>query len=233
MFGSAALLALAGCAQLPTAGSEARPRTIRTVGKATKHVEPDRARLVITVESHAPSADEAVRANAHQSGVVIRRLRTLVGEEGTVSTRSYRLNPEHAWEEGGGRRRRVVTGYVAANTVEAETANLGGLGAIIDAATGAGASRADSVSFFLAKPEAAQRRAVKEAGRRAHAEAEVLAEALGVRLGRLLEASTTALAPPSPRLPMARSVAKEASTTPIIAGKLEVHATATVVYAID
>ena len=126
-----------------------------------------------------------------------------------------------------------MTGYVAANTVEAETANLGGLGAIIDAATGAGASRADSVSFFLAKPEAAQRRAVKEAGRRAHAEAEVLAEALGVRLGRLLEASTTALAPPSPRLPMARSVAKEASTTPIIAGKLEVHATATVVYAID
>lgn len=196
--------------------------------------EPDRARLLVSVESRAGSADDAVRANARLSMAVVRRLEALVAEAGTVSTRSYKLRPEYAWEDKDGRRRQVVAGYLASNTVQVETANLARLGAMVDAAVSAGSTRVAAVSFFLADPEPVRRSAVAEATGLARAQAEAIAVTLGVGLGALLEASTGHPAPaPAPLRMQARAPSKGEATTPISPAEIKVKATVSLVYEVE
>ncbi len=203
-------------------------------GQAKAMAEPDRARLLLSVESRAESADDSVRANARLSLAVVRRLEALVAEAGTVSTRSYKLRPEYAWEDKEGRRRQVVAGYLASNTVQVETANLARLGAMIDAAVSAGSTRVAAVSFFLADPGPVRREAVAEATRLARGQAEAIAETLGLGLGDLLEASTSAPASvPAPLRVQARAVGKGETATPISPGEIEIKATVSLVYEVE
>ncbi len=225
---------VASCERLPAVSAPEPPHKISAGGQAKAMAEPDRGRLLLSVESHAASADDAVRANARLSMAVVRRLEALVADAGTVSTRSYKLRPEYSWEEKDGRRRQVVAGYLASNTVQVETANLASLGAMIDAAVSAGSTRVAAVSFYLADPGPVRREAVAEATRLAQAQAEAIAETLGVGLGDLLEASTStpAAVPPALRI-QARLAGKGDTTTPISPGEIEIKATVSLVYEVE
>ena len=228
----APLVMALSCQSMPAVPAAGEARTISASGQATAMAEPDRARLLVSVESRAGSADDAVRANARLSMAVVRRLEALVAEAGTVSTRSYKLRPEYAWEDKDGRRRQVVAGYLASNTVQVETANLARLGAMVDAAVSAGSTRVAAVSFFLADPEPVRRSAVAEATGLARAQAEAIAVTLGVGLGALLEASTGHPAPAPLRM-QARAPSKGEATTPISPAEIKVKATVSLVYEVE
>jgi uncharacterized protein YggE len=211
------------------------PRVIHVSGHATVKTEPDRARIAVSVITRADTAREASETNARTSKDVLAKLRAAVAPPGEVSTGGYDLAPLYDYEQQAGTRPggpRLV-GYSATNRLQIVTADLAGLGALIDAAVASGANQIDSIGFYVADEQAPRKRALAEAGRVARADAEAIAQGLGVTLGDVVDASSTIGAMPMPvfaRTSMAMTA--EAAPTEVVPGSLEIAADVTVTFAI-
>jgi uncharacterized protein YggE len=112
---------------------------------------------------------------------------------------------------------------------------LSRMGEIIDRALAAGANRVDGVRFALSKEDAARAEALRQAVERARRTAEVLATALGVRLGPVLDASTVAEVPRIYPARMALDTAEKGGgpVTPILPEEQTLTARVTIIYAIE
>jgi len=237
----AAMMALAATsvlwASLAAADDTPPPRVIRVSGHAVVKSPPDRARIAVSVTARAATAREASENNARTSKSVLEKLREAVRAPGEVRTAGYDLAAEYDYnqERGGGQGPRLI-GYVATNRFAIVSPDLAGVGALIDAAVGAGANQIDSIGFFLADEEAARRQALLQAGKKARAEAETIAESLGLTVGEVLDASSATEVTPMPVYGRERGVAmamdKAAPQTEVVAGSIEVGAGVTVTFAI-
>lgn len=205
-------------------------------GMGDVDVAPDLAEISLAVETQEPTARAAGDANARALERVIRALVQSGVPREDIETRGYTIFPEHIHRPDAEPR---IRGYRATNTVVVKTSKLDRVGALIDTALGAGANRVDGVSFSLRDPAVAQSAALKEAVERARRSAEAIADALGVRLGRVLQASSTAgHGPPIPVMRRARAEAMDmapaaAVAPPIQPGQQTVTATVTVIYQIE
>lgn len=85
-----------------------------------------------------------------------------------------------------------LDGYRASTSVRVKTATVGAVGSIVEAATGAEGT-IDAIRYSSADMDALREAALREATLAARADAEVLAEAAGGRLGRLLLITTNQL----------------------------------------
>ena len=233
-----ATMAAAGGAAAQLPAPVQAERTIRVSGFGDVEVRPDLAEVSFAVETFADSAREAGRLNAERMDRVIRALVAAGIPRTEIETRNYSVHPEYVHEEG--RREPRLRGYRATNQMVLETARLERLGDFIDIALGAGANRMDGVGFRVRDPSPAQAEALKEAVARARASAEAIASALGVRLGRVLDATTSA----DPVRPMyakesmdmaavGRAAGAAAPATPIEPTAQTVHAFVQLVFAID
>src|SRR6185437_16820381 len=97
-------------------------------------------------------------------------------------TVSYTLNPNYQYHPNGGEP--TLEGYTAANVVQLTLDELPKIGAVIDAATQAGANRIQGIQFTLRDQDAVRAQALREAATRARAEVDVLASALGLKVLR-------------------------------------------------
>jgi uncharacterized protein len=215
---------------------EPSPRTIRVGGEATVKAAPDRCRVSVSVTSRAASAKEASEANARSSKAVLDRLKAAVAAPGEVRTAGYDLSAEYDYNQPRpGNRGPALVGYVATNRFAITTADLAGVGALLDAAVAAGANQIDSISFFLADEKAARRDALLQAGQNARAEAETLAQSVGVTLGEVLDASSTSAPTPVPvygRAKAAMAMDMAQPQTEVVPGSLEINASVSVTFAI-
>lgn len=123
-----------------------------------------------------------------------------------------------------------VVGYRVVNEVAVTVRDLDGLGRLLDRVVSAGANRINAIGFGLdddtEKADEARRRAVDDARRRA----DVLAEAAGVRLDRILRISEGGGGVrPMQGMAMMRS---EAMDVPVERGEVEVGAQVTIVWEI-
>jgi uncharacterized protein len=183
------------------------------------------------VESFAATAGEATQANNARVQSVLAALRQQNIPAERIRTVGFELFPEYARERPLDQEQQPrVIGYRARNTLRVQVEPLARAGAVIDAAIGAGANRVAGLNFELADPEEARSTALREAVRRARAEAETIAAAMGETLGPVQDVSTTGLVPIPTPVPMARAVAMEQIAVPIEPGRLEITAHVTVVY---
>lgn len=223
------LIPATAVAQQPTADE---PRTLTVVGTGTVEREPERAVVMLAVESEAPTAREASQANAELMDAVIAAIRDADIPEGDVRTVSYQLNPVYRrppTEQGG---TPEIGSYRAVNMVQVTVDDLDRLGRVIDTAIAAGANRVASLSFQLRDHDSARRAALEEAVANARAEAEAVASASDQRLGEPLSISTSMSRPIPPPRPMAMDMvqARAEVDTPIETGSLTVTATVNIVY---
>jgi len=183
---------------------------------------------------------QAERADAAQQRVneVVRRaidaIRRLGIEQEDMQTSALSLQPVYANEAPDPQRSyepRVI-GYRASNTLRIDVDRLERIGPVIDAAVEAGANQVEGIFFEVEDDAPARRQAIARAVEDGRAKAESMAQAIGVRLGDLLEATESAFFPaPEPRYQMARMEMADAST-PIEPGMLQVQATVTLRYAV-
>ena len=233
----AMLAAWATFVSVPAAAGELPPpRTIRVSADSVVKAAPDRARIAVSVVARAATAREASEANARISKAVLEKLRAAVRPPGEARTAGYDLSPEYDYnrDRGSGHGPTLV-GYVSTNRFAIITADLPGVGALIDAAVGAGANQIDSIGFFLDDEETARRQALLQAGHKARSEAETVAQSLAVVLGEVLDASSVANATPVPvygREKAAMSMDAAAVPTEVVPGSLEIGASVTVTFAI-
>ncbi|MCA1619229.1 MAG: SIMPL domain-containing protein [Acidobacteria bacterium] len=177
-----ALAALACAVSCSEKKESVRTRLLVT-GESDSRVPPDTAVVVLSVVTQSRGALDAQRQNARKSEAVINAVKAVAGASPEVETSDYALVPQRDY---GGQMPRIV-GYEARNSVSVTTSALDAVGAVIDAATGAGANSVDGVSFILRESNAARGRALGDASRQAMQKAEAMAEAMNGRIVRVVE----------------------------------------------
>jgi uncharacterized protein YggE len=193
--------------------------SLATSGQGEAKVAPDRASLLVNVQTRGATAASAASDNAQKSRAVLDALAKLGLPREQLGTEGYSVYPELQYDKDG--RSPKVTGYVVTNTVKAETHRVEQAGAMIDAALGAGANMINSLSFYASSIDAPRREAIALAVASARADAEAMARAAGGSLGGLLEMSTQGpTTPPRPMydLAMARGKLAQAEPTPVNPG---------------
>jgi uncharacterized protein len=234
----ALLTALSVITAVPRAasGEDMSPRNITVVGVGREQGAPDSAHVSFAVEQTAPTAQAAGQAAAKSATDLLDTLRKHVGGDGKVETGGFQLNP--VYRQDSQRQppdrpyRPEIIGYTATNQVEVETRKVDGVGGLIDAAVAAGATRVGDVSFKLRDPAPARNRALKSAGADAAGQAAAIADALQLRLTRVLEATTEPTSGPI-LYKRGMAMAAESVATPIEPGDVTTEVRLRVTYGIE
>ena len=119
-----------------------------------------------------------------------------------------------------------------AEQVEVTVRALDDAGAVIDAATAAGATNVNGVSFEVGDPTAAQDQARAQAIQSARTKAEAMAKVAGVSVTGVVSISEASVTAPIPYV-AAGAAASDAVKTPVSPGTSDVDATVTMVFEID
>ena len=212
------------------------PPTLVVRGQGEVQVDPDRARISFAVETEHETARGAAEENARRMTRVMEGVRT--AGEGVpgfrVETSGYSLTPRYQTRRETGVRE--IVGYTARNHAVVTLDRVDEVGRIMDVALQSGANRMAGLQFLLQDAEPHRAAALREAVRKARTEAEILAEALGVRLGPPVHVEGGAELPtPWARGDMAvAAMAMEAApTTPVEAGVQTVTASVTIRFRLD
>lgn len=200
--------------------SELRGLTkVMVTGDSLVQAKPDTAILTISVVTQARNALDAQQDNANKSDAVVRALKSAAGPGAEIKTSGYSLQPQRIYKDN---QPPTISGYEARNSVTVSLADLTKVGAVIDAAAQAGANDVAGISFTLRKDRPARDQALAEATREALSKAQVIAQALGGRVVRIVEVQEEGVEKPRPmEYAQMRTTAANAST-PVEVGTLDI-----------
>jgi uncharacterized protein len=206
-------------------------RTIEVQGSGEARTSPDMADLDLAIDTQGKTAEEAANRNAALAAKVIAALKSKLDDKGKITTGGYSLNPQYDQRPSENPR---IVGYGAQNTVTVNINELDLVGPLIDSAIAAGANRVNSLSFSVKDDSRARTEAIAIATRDARAQAEALASALGVKLGKVVKATTVSEARPIPMQRMGMAMAMSAkAATPVEPGEVTVPATVYLTFEIE
>jgi uncharacterized protein YggE len=219
----AAVVALAGVGRPDLAGGASEPAgSITVTGTGTVHTVPDQAEFMLGVQSRGLSAREALAANSERMRRVLAALFAAGVAKQDVQTQDVSLSQAYSSD---GR----PNGYSAHNSVSVTIRVLAKIGAILDAASNAGANDVYGPTLSRSDEAGQQAKALRAAVDDARAKARVLAEAAGVQLGPVTAITENGNAP-EPYYPVA--LAQRSADAPIEPGTQQVQATVRVTFAI-
>jgi len=192
---------------------------------------PDLALLDLGVSTEGKTVKEARDAAATAMNAVNDALKGDGVADKDIQTRQFSIEPEYQYPDG----TQELIGFRVTNIVEAKVRDLDRVGEVIDAAAAAGGDvvQVQGLSFTIEKPEDLRAQARQEAMADARARAEGLADLAGVKLGKPLSVTESAVNPPSPFMESAPAARGAEAATPIEAGQLEVSVTVDVLFAIE
>ena len=204
---------LSGTPMTANAQSVAEPGTASPQGtllsvsaEASAHRVPDVATLSTGVVTQAADANAAMRTNAQQMDKVMAAIRAAGIAERDIQTSGINLNPQYRYAEN---QPPVITGYQASNTVNVKVRDLSKLGKVLDAFVEQGANQINGPSFEVDKPDEAYDEARVAAIRKAQARAQTYADALGLKVRRIISIGEGGASFPRP-MPMLRAMAADA-----------------------
>lgn len=225
-------LLLAGCASgtTPELGRPQIPQnsapSITTRGVGTVTGTPDTLTVVLGVQTRAAAAAAALADNTTRTSALLDVLRGRGVAADDLRTNRLQIFPTF---ENDGR----ISGYEVTNEVTATLRDIGGAGALVDAAAQAAgdAVRVQQISFGIDDDAEPRSRARADAVRQAVTQARQLADAAEVGLGPIL--SITEVVDGQPPVPVARdSAAAAQAAVPIEPGTQDVSVTVEVVHAV-
>jgi uncharacterized protein YggE len=202
-------------------------------GVAEVSARPDQVRIDVGVVTQAQSAQEAAAVNAKQVSAVIADLKKAIGADGEVQTVSYYVHPNYTHPREGGTPR--ISGYTATNVVRVTSSDVANAGKLVDAATRTGANNVHGIEFSLKDESALRAKALAEAVKRARANADAMAAALGMKVSSVLLVEDGASPPPVQplRRDMMMMQRAEAASTPVEPGTIKVRAEATLTASLE
>lgn len=227
-------VALAGCASggepapaatAAGAGSMSVPGiTTRGVGTVTR--APDTLTVLIGVQTRGPTAKGALDANTGRATALINVLKSNGVAAADLQTSQLSVNPVSDPRTG------QITGYEVTNQVTAKLHDIGAAGGLIDAAAAAAGDtvRIQQISFSIDDDSASRAQARANAVRQAQDRAKQMADAAGVRLGRIRSMTEVPANPPGP---FGGDRAAAAAPVPIEPGTQQLTVMVEIVYAID
>ncbi len=203
-----------------TGGADRHVTRVNVVGDSIIQAQPDTAILTISVVTQARNALDAQQQNATKTDAVVRALKAAAGAGAEIKTSGYSLQPQRVYKEN---QPPTITGYEARNSVTVTTSDLNKVGTIIDAAAQAGSNEISNIAFTLRQDRPARDRALSEATREAVSKAQVIAQALGGRVVRIVEVQEEGFQQRPPVPYQTESFGMKASVaTPIEVGSLDI-----------
>jgi uncharacterized protein len=229
-FGWIVGLALCVGANRGTAQEPMRPSVpqIVTTGQGEVRIAPDRATVIIGVQTRATTAADAAAQNSRKQRAVIDAVKAKGVPAEQISTSGFNVVPETRYDRQGQAAPRT-TSYLVMNMVTVELRRIDLVGPVIDAALESGANQINSLSFGVSNTDSSRRAALAIAVAKSKADAEVMARAAGGSLGPLIEMSAGEfyMPPPRPMMTMMKVEAAQADAVPIEAGQEVVRASVT------
>lgn len=199
LFGALALKALKEFAYVG-AGVPAEA-TITVAGEGLVFAVPDVVEFSFSVDAEESTMAAAQEAAAEGMNAVIAYLESEGVAEKDIRTTGYNAYPRYEWrngvtEIGGGIEylvsdgsTRVLVGYVVTQSVSVTVRDTENAGSVLAGVTTAGATNVSGLNFTVDKPEALEMEAREMAINDARAQAEVLADQLGVSIVRVVSFS--------------------------------------------
>jgi len=175
----------------PTESALSEPAPVITVsasGSATS--VPDLANVTLGAQSQAATARAALDANNKVMSDVLAALKGFGIAEKDMQTSDLNVSPQFFYPQNNGSNTpeapRIV-GYIVTNQVAVRVREIDRLGEILDAAVSLGVNAGGNIVFETENTDKALELARVQAVANAFAKAETLAEAAGVKLGKILD----------------------------------------------
>jgi hypothetical protein len=208
------------------------PVLVSVEGRGEMTASPDIAALSFGVQTKRhPTAEAAMADLAAQMNAIVDGVKAQGIEDKDVVTQNLSLYPSYDWTEQGTRKDQ---GFEANQNLSVKVRDLDKIGAVLSAATDAGANQVGGVSFTIDDPEELQAEAREKAITDAEEKAKVLAAQLGKRLGKIRSYSEGGYGgtPPMPYMSgvMAREEAAMDSAVPVPTGEQEIVVTVSLTY---
>lgn len=224
-----AALTLAGCQTkivTPTDGTTPL-NTVTSQGSGTSSASPDIAEMNFGVMVQDQDAQTALDKASKTADAIAAAVKKAGVKAEDIQTANVSLYPQQDYREG---KAPVILGYEASISVRVKLRDLGSVGDVIVAATGAGANTVGGPSFTLEDDQKAREDAIADAVDDARVRAEAMAKAAGKKVGAVIAISETGVSIPPIYYGERSAAADVAASVPIEPGQLDVSATVTVVF---
>lgn len=199
-------------------------------GTAERRVTPDVAEIRLGVTERAESSGEATIATSRALRQVIAAVRRAGVTE--VETEPVRVGREPTPRPGGGPQEEQRPPFVARQAITVRMREIDRAGDVIDAAVQAGATDVDGPTFEVGDPREARRRALDAAVADARENAEAMAAAADVQLGRALRIEQGEAGGPQP-FEAQRDTAAAGAAPPVDPGPVQLEASVRVTFAVE
>jgi uncharacterized protein YggE len=204
-----------------------REITVQGTGEVT--AVPDIGKITLGVKTGTlSSAEMAMSQLTEKFNAVLAAVEDYGVNEEDIKATNLSVNPVYDYNDG----RQTLRGYEATESIEVKVLETDKMGGILAVATGEGVNQAGNVSFEIDDPAKLQLEAKKKAIDDAREDAEELADALGVRLGRVKSFSVSEGNAPQPFYDLKTMAAPEGrgGGVEIPSGSQDVSATVSVTY---
>ncbi len=189
---------------------------------------PDIATISVGVVTESNDSAQAMRDNASRMNAVLAAIGKLRIADKDVQTSGVNLYPQHRYVRDETPR---ITGYQASNTVTVKVRDLARLGEVMDALAGQGANQIHGPNFQIDDPDPLYDQARLAALEKARQRARTYAEALGMKVVRIVSIGEGGGGyRPMPMMAAMAKGADMAESTPIAPGENTVSVTLEVVF---
>jgi hypothetical protein len=185
---------------LPELVGESGAGTISVSAQGSVTFIPDRAKIVMSIVTESEEVLKAVSKNAEAFSSLVDSLSALDLSKDELRTLSYQISPIYRWSDGTA----ILVGYRVTHqlevTVLGDPETLGvRAGEVIDAATRAGVNRLDYILFTIDDDALAglKEEALRIAVGKVVKKAELMAEALGLKIAAVKSLNEAAVSTPT------------------------------------
>ena len=228
------MLRFVGLVWLLTMGNYAmaadQVRTITVSGTGYAEVEPDRAIVRMSIVARDPVLAAAQKQASEVTNKVLKMTDRLDIPRDQVDTTGASVRADYRWNRE--KEEQELRGYIAERQIAVVIKDLNKLGALVESAVGAGVNQVSPPQLDSSKRQDTYRQALSTAAADAQANAAVLVETLGAKLGEVMSinASVNAPRPPQPQLNVRAMSADASAVESYNAADLSFNANVSVVF---
>ena len=207
--------------------------TVSVTGTGRVMLTPDRFSFNVSVQTIAPTVEEAVNENNTKVAAVIAALKNAGAKAEEIQTSNFSIYPQQDYsQQQQGKLPRLI-GYQVSNSITVTKKQIADAGKLLQAAIAAGVNQSSGLSFSVSDPTRGRDEGLRAAFADARAKATLLAQAAGRTLGPAMAITEGGASNPQPR-PFAGSrvmAAQVAADVPVESGSEELAFTVSVVFA--
>ncbi len=210
---------------------------ILVTGEGHAELAPDMAILTLTVTSEAETARDALDANSDAMAEVLTAMKAAGIRENDLQTSGFSIQPRYFHppvKPSGQREAPQIVGYTVRNSLTVRVRDISSVGAILDKSVSLGVNEGGNIRFTNEDPSGAITQARTRAVKNAMAKAKTLADAAGIKTGRILEISEHSSNPRPMHMAQAdMSLARSGNAVPVATGENTYSVTVNISLEID